>query len=160
MGITWSLPHIEGSPRDSPRPTSPASPSTTLSTPQGAGLRGPAASSNSSYVPCHQLLCASRLSAPARHIRSYPFWVKDVARAETLRGKWFHMADVQSPFRRSMRGALQAESSLQPLLCHRLPVPEDSMPMQGLNQDGPFEMHCSLVRVAHPHAGMVGITTI
>src|SRR5215813_1597363 len=73
MGITWSLPRIEGSPRDSPRPTSPASPSTTLSTPQGAGLRGPAASSNSSYVPCHQLLCASRLSAPARHIRSYPF---------------------------------------------------------------------------------------
>src|SRR5215510_13197708 len=76
MEITWSLPRTEGSPRESPRPTSPASPSTTLSNPQGAGLHGPAASSNSSYVPCHQLLCAGRLSTPARHIRSYPFWVK------------------------------------------------------------------------------------
>jgi hypothetical protein len=34
----------------------------------------PAASSNSSYVSCHQLLCESRLSTPARHIRSYPLW--------------------------------------------------------------------------------------
>src|SRR5262249_13127316 len=84
MEITWSLPHTEGSPRESPRPTAPASPSTTLSDPQGAGLRGPAASSNSSYVPCHQLLCASRLPTPARHIRSYPIWVKSLSLRPTL----------------------------------------------------------------------------
>src|SRR5262245_23543376 len=82
MGRTGSLPRTEGSPRASPRPTSPASPSTTLSTPQGAGLRGPAASANSSYVPCHQLLCASRLSTPARHIRS--FYVAAVVKPSCL----------------------------------------------------------------------------
>ena len=74
--MTWSLPHAEGSPRASRRPTTPPSPFTTLSNPQGANLRGPAASSNSSYASCGQPLCGSRPSTPARHIRSYPFWVK------------------------------------------------------------------------------------
>jgi hypothetical protein len=74
-GMTWLLPCAEGSLRASCQPTSPPRPSTTLSNPQGASLGGPAASSNSSYVPCYPLLCESRLSTPARHIRSYPFWV-------------------------------------------------------------------------------------
>src|SRR5262245_25061925 len=60
-----------------PWATAPASPSAALYNPQGASLCGPAASSNSSYVPCHQPLCESHLSTPARHIRSYPFWVKN-----------------------------------------------------------------------------------
>ena len=58
-----------------PWATAPASPSAALYNPQGARLCGPAASSNSSYVPCYQPLCESHLSTPARHIRSYPFWV-------------------------------------------------------------------------------------
>src|SRR5262249_28750981 len=74
--MTWPLLCAEGSLRASCRPTPPIRPSTTLSNPQGASLCDPAASSNSSYVPCYQLLCESRLSTPARHIRSYPFWVK------------------------------------------------------------------------------------
>ena len=74
--MTWPLLCAEGSLRASCRPTPPIRPSTTLSNPQGASLCDPAASSNSSYVPCYQLLCESRLSTPARHIRSYPFWVR------------------------------------------------------------------------------------
>src|SRR4029450_78870 len=74
--MTWPLPCAEGSLRASCQPTLPTRPSTTLSNPQGASLCGPAASSNSSYVPCYPLLCESRLSTPARHIRSYPFLVK------------------------------------------------------------------------------------
>ena len=58
-----------------PWATAPASPAAALYNPQGARLCGPAASSNSSYVPCHQPLCESPLSTPARHIRSYPMWV-------------------------------------------------------------------------------------
>src|SRR5262249_41171863 len=40
-----------------------------------------------------------------------PFWVKDVARAETLMGSRFHVPDMVSSPRLSLRGFLQAEST-------------------------------------------------
>ena len=40
-----------------------------------------------------------------------PFWVKDVARAETLMGSRLHVPDMVGSFMRSMRDDVQAESS-------------------------------------------------
>ena len=62
----------KGSPRASRRPTVPARPSTTLSNPQGASLRGPAASSNSSYVSCGQApLRASSVNSRTIHKKQH-----------------------------------------------------------------------------------------
>jgi hypothetical protein len=139
--MTWPLPCAEGSLRASCRPTPPTRPSTTLSNPQGASLCGPVASSNSSYVPCYQLLCESRLSTPARHIRSYPFWITPVFMGISHSGQpwasvWHNYAMIacrmESPCylridigqnclktqQISYSQSKKASSSLERLLCH------------------------------------------